>query len=139
MIEFPEITFTVARPCSINAHTRHTRTGVSYTTPKGREFSERIRVSAMQAKRRILWPDLDTILLAEVSYILYGCPRMDADAPAKIVRDALQGIFYHDDKIVEDGPHRFGEGSGPLLKLIKHAPELSVSVKILGMISQKKL
>ena len=100
------ITFTVRNPISINrmyGNRRGLGSKGRYLTAEGKAFKERIAAAALAMRQELLWPgNLWRIRRAELSYQLYDC-RLDPDAPRKATKDALEGILYVNDRLVQDG------------------------------------
>ncbi len=103
-----KITFTIARPLSLNRMYAPIRTGGAgrkmRITADGRAFKLRIVGAGLEARVRSRWPtNLWRIRKAELSYQLYDYAG-DVDGPRKAVRDALERILYVNDRLVQDGP-----------------------------------
>jgi hypothetical protein len=102
------VSFTVSRPISINRMYGRGRMvrgqrGL-YLTPEGKAFKGRIILAALEARQRSEWPrNLWRIRKAELSFQLYDF-RGDTDGPRKATKDALEGILYVNDRLVQDGP-----------------------------------
>lgn len=120
------LTFEVERPLSINRCYAHGSGRRLYMTQDGRAFKNRILNAAIVAKvEQGDWPqDLWRITRVEVSYVLLGY-RGDTDGPRKVLRDALEGLLYVNDRIVQDGPTPLPEQAP--------APSMIVTVRVLEM------
>lgn len=99
------LTFMVRDPVGINAYYKRGAGRRLYASAAGKSFKARIAAGALYARSLLgTWTqDLDSVRRARVSYQLYNS-RLDTDAPRKIIRDALEGVLYANDKIAEDGP-----------------------------------
>lgn len=102
------LTFTVPRPVTINrmyARRGGNWTGKGlFTTSEGRAFKNRVRDAAIVARAGTEWPqNLWRVRRAELSFQLYDF-RGDVDGPRKATKDALEGILYVNDRVVQDGP-----------------------------------
>lgn len=86
-----------------------------FTNKIVKEFENRVREQARVAVRAsATWPnDPYRVARARVTYQIFDTNH-DADAPQKLIRDALEGIAYHRDKRVSNGateePIRDGKG-----------------------------
>lgn len=100
------IEFVVDRPLSVNRMYARRARGYAgkqlFLTPEGRDWKDRVHISALLARPKG-WPKLDTIAHVRLSYQLFDY-RGDTDGPRKALRDALEGVLYLNDRIVEDGP-----------------------------------
>ncbi len=102
------LTFVVDRPVSVNR--MYARRGGNwkgkglFTTTEGRAFKARVASAAIAARSGTDWPqNLWRIRRAELSFQLYDF-RGDVDGPRKATKDALEGILYQNDRLVQDGP-----------------------------------
>ncbi len=100
--------FTVDRPVSINR--MYARRGGNwkgkglFTTAEGRAFKVRVARAAIAARSGTDWPqNLWRVRRAELSYQLYDF-RGDVDGPRKATKDALEGVLFENDRLVQDGP-----------------------------------
>lgn len=117
------VKFTVRDPVTLNA--TYVRRGNWRPGTKGlalsneaRDFKARVAEQGMLAKQNFLWPQLDQIRRAELSMQLYDF-KGDADGPRKSLRDALEGVLYLNDKIVQDGrsPLPIFDGKGKRVEI----------------------
>ena len=85
------------KPVGTNAAYRAGK-GRYYLTKDAKAFKERLRAYAVLAKNSSDWkPSKKPIGV----HIVVWNSRHDADSPVKFCLDALQGIFFENDRIVE--------------------------------------
>jgi hypothetical protein len=69
-----------------------------------REFKNRVRHAGRIARDRSAWPhDLFEVEAVRLTIRMWNS-RHDPGAGDKFIRDALEGVFYRDDRIVSMGP-----------------------------------
>lgn len=96
--------FFVADPISTNRAYARSAQKRLFMTQEGKSFKMRCVAAAAVARANSDWPrDPFAVAKARVSYQLYDY-RGDTDGPRKLIRDCLEGVLYHNDRIVEDGP-----------------------------------
>ena len=92
-----------------------------YRDAKATAFMENVRREAFVASVTQGWLKLREIgpLEIEVEIVAYGS-KSDADKPLKFVLDAMQGIFYDDDKLVGRviAEKRFGDTKRPFIEVV---------------------
>lgn len=110
--------FTVREPISINR--AYMRRGGNWRgkglclTQVGRDFKERVKIAGLLARQQSMWPtNLWEVGLVEVAFDLFDV-RMDTDGPRKMIKDALEGVLYVNDRIAQDGlaPLPVADGNG---------------------------
>lgn len=114
------VTFTVSNPVSINRMYARGRIVAGqrglFLTQQGKAFKLRVAGAGLEARQKCAqWPrNLWRIRRAELSFQLYDF-RGDVDGPRKAIRDALEGILYVKDRLVQDGPAPLPikDGNGP--------------------------
>jgi Endodeoxyribonuclease RusA len=76
-----------------------------FVTAEGKAYQQRARDAAFTARLATpAWPtDPWRVAHARVGYQLYDY-RGDTDGVRKACRDALEGVLYANDRVVEDGP-----------------------------------
>ena len=109
--------FNVAEPVSINRKYKRGRIAAGkrglYTSKEAAAFEQRIADAATQAKAECReWPrDPWQVVRTYLSLQLHNS-GLDTDAARKLVRDALEGILYHRDQCVADGPSLWSQDDG---------------------------
>jgi hypothetical protein len=100
------VTFDVRDPIGVNrAYARNAGAGGDrHLTKVGADFKTRVREAALVAARNVGWPSPYAVVHARLSYQLVNY-RGDVDGPAKLLRDACEGVLYSNDREVEDGLH----------------------------------
>lgn len=83
---------------------RPTKRGTFYKPKPTRDYQLRCKQYAMLAARGARWPQFETVKRARLSYDLYS--NADADSALKVTMDALQGVLYANDRVVEVGALR---------------------------------
>lgn len=93
-------------------------------TPIGREFKERVHRIGLYARSQTDWPrDLYAPKMVRVTVRMYGS-RHDEGACMVLCKDALEGVFYENDRVVCTGP---GEPADPKAK----PPRVVIVVELL--------
>lgn len=97
---------------------------------KGREYKRLINLLGRCARDESAWPR-DPLIPKKVCLTVqaYGT-RHDAGAATQIIKDALQGVFYADDKIVSQGAEEPSIRNGS-------APHVDVTVELLETHSEQ--
>jgi len=115
--------FEVRDPISTNAgYKRSGRTAGRkglFATPEMRDFKHRVREFARLVRAGSEWPtELFAPAHVRVSYDLYDY-RGDSDGVRKPIKDAMQGVLYHDDKVASDGlaPLPVADGQGRRVRI----------------------
>lgn len=98
------MTFTVpGKPISVNAaYKRRNLAGGGkglMLSDAARAFKHAVATYALLARQRARWPALAAIVAADLAIVTWNC-RHDADAPVKLLQDALEGILYVRDSVV---------------------------------------
>lgn len=126
------VRFTVPRkPVSVNAAYRRARFSARrgagggkgfVLTPEARDFKAAVFGHALLARRKADWPS--PVLVRSVSLaIVTWNSRHDADAPIKLLQDALEGVFYASDRVVRRVSADRARDGGP--------PRIDVEVTLL--------
>ena len=116
--------FTVpGKPVGKNQRNAVNRAGAVYRTREADGWMEEVRLTGLRARRAAGWP-ADTLIpkRVRVTVRVYGS-RHDAGAVLVLVKDALEGVFYDNDRIVCDGR---GEPADP-----KGEPRTEIDVELL--------
>ena len=117
--------FTVNDPVGINGAYGMRKSekggrGQQYLRKPAAQFKEAVAIGALTA-RFWLWPcaNLWRAARVRVSYQLYDS-NLDADGPRKLIRDALEGILYVNDRVVDDGPaaRSIKDGKGRRVEIV---------------------
>ncbi len=115
--------FTVRDPLGTNSAYGRGNGRRLYMRAAGKAYKDRVANAAFAAKVHSGWPNLDDLVCVEVGYQLWNY-RGDTDGVAKITRDALEGILYHNDRICQDGPH-------PLPRKDKGGKRIEITVTVI--------
>lgn len=66
----------------------------------GRDYKDVVRMYALAAAKSVGWPKPDCVKKASVEITAFNT-RHDADAAAKLTCDALEGILYENDRVIQ--------------------------------------
>jgi len=103
--------------------------GQQYLRKPAAQFKDAVGMHALVQRTQSDWPNNPwRAVHVRVSYQLYDS-RLDADACRKLVRDALEGILYANDRVVDDGPaaRSIKDGGGRRVEIV---------VELLGLVSE---
>jgi Holliday junction resolvase RusA-like endonuclease len=98
------VTFTVpGKPVSVNAayKRRNLANGGKglMLSEEAKWFKATVGTYALLARQRTTWPKLSSVLAVDLTIVTWNC-RHDADAPVKLLQDALERILYVRDSVV---------------------------------------
>ena len=117
--------FVVSNPVGINGAYGMRKSvkggrGQQYLRKPAAQFKDAVGMHALVQRTQSDWPNNPwRAVHVRVSYQLYDS-RLDADACRKLVRDALEGILYANDRVVEDGPaaRSIKDGKGRRVEIV---------------------
>lgn len=92
-------------------------------SPEARAFKASVAAHALVARQRTTWPALSSVVAVELAIVTWNA-RHDADAPVKLLQDALEGILYVRDSVVRSvTASRAKDGGKPRLVVTVAAHE----------------
>ena len=112
------LTFTVpGKPVSVNAaYKRRSLAGGGkglMLSPDAKWFKSAVAARALFARQTTTWPRLSAVGDVHLTIVTWNA-RHDADAPIKLLQDALEGILYARDSAVRSvTASRAKDGAGP--------------------------
>lgn len=112
------ITFEVpGKPVSVNAaYKRRNLAGGGkglMLSPDAKWFKSSVAARALFARQCAKWPPLKAVGAVDLTIVTWNC-RHDADAPIKLLQDALEGILYLRDSVVRSvTASRAKDAAGP--------------------------
>ena len=92
-------------------------------SPEARSFKSSVAIYALLARQRATWPALTAVVAVNLTIVTWNC-RHDADAPVKLLQDALEGILYVRDSVVRSvTAARAKDGGKPRIEVTVEAHE----------------
>lgn len=122
------LTFTVpGKPVSVNAayKRRDLANGGKglMLSSEAKWFKATVGAHALIARQKAKWPALKSVRAVDLTIVTWNC-RHDADAPVKLLQDALEGILYVRDSVVRSvTASRAKDGAGPRIVVTVESKE----------------
>lgn len=122
------LTFVIpGKPVSVNAaYKRRNLAGGGkglMLSPEARAFKASVAAHALVARQRTRWPALPAVVAVDLTIVTYNA-RHDADAPVKLLQDALERVLYVRDSVVRSvTASRAKDGGKPRLVVTVAAHE----------------